>query len=316
MCVFRIVGVGLLTCVLSGLTTAAGVDGGLVLHKTVRVGEHEVFYREAGDPSKPAILLLHGYPTSSYMFRDLMRELAPDYHLVAPDMPGFGRTTVLPRSQFAYTFENLTNVVERFTEALGLKRYAMYVMDYGAPVGLRLAMRHPERVTALITQNGNAYREGFAEKSWAEIFTYWKSGKQEDREKLRGANSEEGIRWGYVTGVPEALLPRVGPESWVLDSHYLSPPEEQEIQLDLFYDYRTNVEEYARFHDYFRKYQPPLLGVWGKYDPYFVPAGLEAFRRDLPKAELHLIEAGHFALETHYQEVAAYIRAFLKKHKQ
>lgn len=228
---------------------AAGQEA-VVTHHTVKVGDHTIFYREAGDAKKPLLLLLHGYPTSSYMYRDLMRELANDYHLIAPDMPGFGRTTLLPRSQFNYTFDNLTQVVERFVDTLGLSKYALYVMDYGAPVGFRLAMRHPERVRAIITQNGNAYEEGFDPKTWSSIFAYWKSGSEADRNKLRAASTLEGIKFGYVQGVPSKYVSRVSPESWVVDTYYLSSPESQEVQLDLFYDYRTNVREYPKFHEY------------------------------------------------------------------
>lgn len=247
------------------------------------------------------------------MYRDLMRELASEYHLIAPDMPGFGRTTVLPRGEFDYTFENLYRVMNEFVVALELKHYSLYIMDYGAPVGLRLASRHPERITAIITQNGNAYEEGFDQKGWAEVFAYWKSGSPADRERLRSANSEEGIKFGYVQGVPEAIAGRISPESWMIDTHYLASKEQQEIQLDLFYDYRTNVKEYPAFHAYFRSHQPPLLGVWGRFDPYFTPAGLEAYKKDLPKAEIHFLDAGHFALETHYREVASYVKDFLKR---
>lgn len=269
----------------------------------------QVFYREAGDPNAPVVLLLHGFPASSFMFRELMPRLADRYRVIAPDLPGFGFTEVPEKRKYTYTFEALAGTIHAFTETLGLDRYAIYIFDYGAPTGLRLAMRHPEKVTGIISQNGNAYEEGLGD-AWAPIRKYWGEPTAENREVIRQAILHlEGTRWQYTHGVahPEA----VAPESYTLDAALLDRPGNKDIQLDLFLDYASNVKLYPKFQEYFRKSKPPLLAIWGKNDPFFIPPGAEAYRRDIPKAEVQFLDTGHFALETHVVEIAAAIRAFL-----
>jgi pimeloyl-ACP methyl ester carboxylesterase len=278
-----------------------------VSYRTASVDGLKVFYREAGDPKAPAVLLLHGFPTSSHMFRQLIPALATRYHVVAPDLPGFGFSDAPDRSKFTYTFEHLTDVIERFTDVLGLARYAIYVFDYGAPVGFRLALRHPERITAVISQNGNAYLEGLSE-GWNPIQAYWKDPSAENRANLRAFLKPETTQWQYTHGTPAPE--RLAPEAWTLDSALLARPGNDEIQLDLFGDYESNVALYPRFQEFIRT-RTPLLAVWGKNDPFFIPAGAEAFRRDNPDAEIHLLDAGHFALESEATEIAAIIRDFL-----
>jgi pimeloyl-ACP methyl ester carboxylesterase len=275
-----------------------------------KVGDVDVFYREAGPKDAPVLLLLHGFPTASHMFRNLMPLLANQYRLIAPDLPGFGNTTAPARGQFAYTFDNLYKVIERFTEALGLKTYSLYAFDYGAPVGFRLAAANPHKVTAIISQNGNAYLEGFSDQ-WDAWQAYWKDPSAANREACRSALSPATIRdWQYGTGAdPEKL----SPDGYNLDIFYMARPGAEEIQLDLILDYRSNVAAYPAFQAYFRQYQPPLLAVWGKHDPAFIPPGAEAYRKDIPNAEVHLLDAGHFTLETHAPEVAEYIRDFLSR---
>jgi pimeloyl-ACP methyl ester carboxylesterase len=269
----------------------------------------ELFYREAGPADAPVLLLLHGFPTSSHMFRDLIPKLADTYRVIAPDLPGFGQTFT-PKGPFAYTFDHLATVIEHFTEALHLDRYALYIFDYGAPVGLRLARAHPERVTAIITQNGNAYMEGFSD-AWSTLQTYWAEPTPAHREACRDLISRQTIeQFQYFHGAPRD---RVSPDGYELDIAYLATPGADEIQLDLIYDYRTNIAAYPSFHEYFRTHQPPLLAVWGKNDPAFIPAGALAYRNDIPDAEVHLLDAGHFALETHSLEIAGYIRDFLSR---
>ncbi len=271
------------------------------------VGPVEIFYREAGPADAPVLLLLHGFPSASHMFRDLIPLLADRYRVIAPDLPGFGQTRAPARGAFDYSFDRLAEVITGFTEALGLDRYALYVFDYGAPVGLRLAMAHPERVTAIITQNGNAYEEGLS-REWESWQTYWREPTPANREACRAALSDEFIRGQYVDGAPEG---RVAPDGYGLDQLYMHRAEAAEIQLDLILSYRSNVALYPDFQAYFRRHQPPLLAVWGRNDAYFLPAGAEAYRRDLPRAEVHLLETGHFALETHHREIADLIRRFL-----
>lgn len=275
-----------------------------------QVGPVEVFYREAGPADAPVLLLLHGFPSASHMFRNLIPLLADRYRVVAPDLPGFGQTKAPARGDFRYTFDNLADVVGGFVEALGLRRYAMYIFDYGAPVGLRLAMRHPERVTAIVSQNGNAYEEGFSD-GWGDWQAYWRDPSPANREKCRASLSAETIRnWQYGTGSDPTLLP---PDGYELDIGYMARPGAEEVQLDLILDYRSNVALYPALHRYFRSNRPPLLAAWGRHDPAFVPAGALAYRKDLPDAEVHLIDAGHFALETHHDEIAGYVRDFLAR---
>jgi pimeloyl-ACP methyl ester carboxylesterase len=282
----------------------------MVHYRTVAVDGHSVFYREAGDPTHPTLLLLHGFPTSSHMFRNLIPLLEDRFHLVAPDLPGFGFSAAPPRSQFTYTFAHLAQVIESFTDILGLARYALYVFDYGAPVGFRLAVSRPDRVSAILSQNGNAYDEGLS-TGWNPIQKYWQDPSAENREALRAMLSPETTKWQYVHGAPDEKC--VAPESYTLDSALLARPGNDEIQLDLLLDYATNVALYPTFHAYFAAKQPPLLAAWGKNDPFFLPRGAEAFRRDLPDAEIRFYDAGHVALETNAEEIAADIRAFLSR---
>lgn len=279
-------------------------------YRTVSVDGLQVFYREAGDANAPAVLLLHGFPTSSHMFRELIPALAGSYRVVAPDLPGFGFTDAPDRNAFAYSFDRLADVIERFTEVVGLGRYALYVFDYGAPVGFRLAVRHPERITALISQNGNAYEEGLSD-DWTPIRAYWNDPSPANRSALRAFLTPESTRWQYTHGVDDPE--RLSPDAWTLDSALLARPGNEEIQLDLFGDYKSNVALYPKFQEYFRTSRPPLLAVWGKNDPFFLPAGAQAFRRDVPHAEIHLLDAGHFALESRGPEIAAIMRDFLSR---
>lgn len=277
-------------------------------YRHVQVHGNKIFYREAGSRSAPAILLLHGFPTSSHMFRNLIPALSGDYHVVAPDLPGFGFSDAPEREQFGYTFDHLAAIINGFAEAIGLDRYALYVFDYGAPVGLRLALSHPERVRAIISQNGNAYEEGLSQ-GWNPIQTYWSVPTAENRAALRAFLTPEATRAQYLHGVADATM--LAPETWELDSALLARAGNDEIQLDLFLDYASNVALYPRFQEYFRTYRPPLLAVWGRHDPFFLPSGAEAFRKDNPEAEVHLYDTGHFALETHHPDIAAAIREFL-----
>jgi pimeloyl-ACP methyl ester carboxylesterase len=279
-------------------------------HRTVNLDGLRIFYREAGPKGAPTLLLLHGFPTSSHMFRDLIPLLADRFHLVAPDLPGFGFSDVPDRAQFRYTFDHLAQVIEGFTDALGLDRYALYVFDYGAPVGFRLALARPERVTAIISQNGNAYEEGLSD-GWNPIQRYWQEPNVANRDALRAFLTPEATRWQYTHGVTDETL--VAPESYTLDSALLARPGNDEIQLDLFGDYANNIALYPAFHAYFAKYRPAFLAVWGKNDPFFLPAGAEAFRRDLPDALVHFYDTGHFALETHAGVIADAIRNFLDR---
>ncbi len=270
----------------------------------------KIFYREAGPKTAPTILLLHGFPTSSHMFRNLIPTLADRYHVIAPDLLGFGFSDVPDRRQFLYTFENLAKVIDTFTQTIGLERYGIYVFDYGAPVGFRLALAHPERVTAIISQNGNAYEEGLSQ-GWNPIQKYWKEPTPENRAALRDFLTPEATKSQYLYGVQDETL--VAPEAYQLDSTLLARPGIDEIQLDLFLDYASNVALYPKFQEYFRTKRPPLLAVWGKHDPFFLPPGAEAFKRDNPNAEVHFYDTGHFALETHYREIADAIREFLSR---
>jgi len=274
------------------------------------VDDSKVFYREAGSNTLPNILLLHGFPTSSHMFRNLIPALADRYHVVAPDLPGFGFSDAPDRKQFRYTFENLAKVIDRFTQTIGLNRYAIYVFDYGAPVGFRLTLAHPERITAIISQNGNAYEEGLSQ-GWNPIRKYWREPTAENRTALRDFLKPETTKWQYTHGVQDETL--VAPEAYTLDSALLGRTGNDEIQLDLFLDYASNVALYPKFQEYLRTKRPPLLAVWGKNDPFFLPPGAEGFKRDNPNAEIHFYDTGHFALETHAQEIASTMRDFLAR---
>ncbi|MCX4514755.1 alpha/beta hydrolase [Streptomyces sp. NBC_01619] len=280
-----------------------------VHHRTATVDGLEVFYREAGDPQAPVVVLLHGFPTSSHMFRRLIPALADRYHVIAPDHIGFGQSAMPSLQDFPYTFDALTQVTSGLLRQLGVDRFAMYVHDYGAPIGWRLALQDPDRVAAIITQNGNAYTEGFVKPFWDGVFAYTQAPGPETEAPMRAALTAEVTRWQYVNGVADHTL--VSPDNWVHDQALLDRPGNDEIQLRLFRDYPTNVDLYPRVHQYFRDSQVPLLAVWGANDEIFGPAGAEAFGQDLPDAEIHLLESGHFALESHLEPITEYIRDFL-----
>ncbi len=276
--------------------------------RTAEVDGLQLFYREAGDRSKPTLLLLHGFPTSSHMFRDLIPRLADRYHLVAPDLPGFGLSIPATPGGFTYSFASLAKVVEHFVDVIGLDRFALYVFDYGAPTGFRLATSMPDRVTAIVSQNGNAYEEGLSE-GWNPIQSYWREPSRSNREALRQLLTTQAIRDQYEHGVSDPA--RVAPDGWTLDAYYTQRPGVDEIMLDLFLDYRTNVELYPLFQQYLRERRPKLLAIWGQNDPFFLPPGAEAYRRDIPDAQVRLLDTGHFALETHAEEIADAISRFL-----
>jgi len=279
-------------------------------YQTVVVDGRKIFYREAGSKSAPVVLLLHGFPTSSHMFRNLIPQLAERYRVIAPDLPGFGFTEAPDRKQYRYTFEQLAKTIDGFTQVIGLDRFAIYIFDYGAPVGLRLALANPKRITAIISQNGNAYEEGLSQ-GWNPIQKYWKEPTAQNRSALRDFLTPEATKGQYVYGVSDETL--VAPEAYALDSALLSRAGNDEIQLDLFLDYASNVALYPKFQELFRTYKPPMLAVWGKNDPFFLPPGAEAFKRDNPSAEVHFFDTGHFALETHSNEIAGVIREFLDR---
>jgi pimeloyl-ACP methyl ester carboxylesterase len=290
---------------------AQAASATIIAYRTVRIGDVDVFYREAGSPGAPKVLLLHGFPTSSHMYRSLIPALADRYHVIAPDYPGFGRSSMPSRDAFQYTFANLADVMDGFIQKLDLDRFTMYVMDYGAPIGYRLALKHPERIQALIVQNGNAYEEGLRE-FWEPIKRYWSTGSASDRDSLRGSFTLEATKWQYTHGVQDTT--RISPDTWVTDHYYLNRPGNHEIQLDLFYDYRTNLPLYPAFQAYFRRHQPPTLIVWGKNDAIFPWQGAEPYKRDLKTLEYHLLDTGHFALEEKGDEIARAIRSFLATH--
>jgi pimeloyl-ACP methyl ester carboxylesterase len=279
-----------------------------ISYRRMPVDGIEMFYREAGSPDAPVLLLLHGFPTASHMFRNLIPQLADRFHVVAPDLPGFGQSDMPDRSRFSYTFDNIAKVIDRFTEVIGLRRFAIYVFDYGAPTGFRLAMWHPERITAIISQNGNAYVEGLSD-GWNPIRAYWQDPSPANRTALRAFLSPETTLWQYTHGVADTSL--VSPDGYSLDNFYLTRPGADEVQLDLFRDYKNNVALYPEFEAYFRQYTPPFLAVWGSNDPFFLPPGAKAFKRDIPAADVQFFDTGHFALETHCDEIAATIRQFL-----
>jgi len=279
---------------------------GLIRFKTVDVDGTRIFYREAGRPEAPAVLLLHGFPTSSHMFRDLIPLLADRFHLVAPDLPGFGYSDIPSGISFA----GIADIIGRFTEVIGLSRFAIYIFDYGAPTGLRMALKHPERVTAIISQNGNAYEEGLSE-GWAPIRAYWKERSQTKRDALRPFLTPETTYWQYTHGVSDVTA--VSPDGYSLDDFYMTRQGAHEAQLDLLGDYGSNVALYPEFQAYFRKHKPPLLAVWGRNDPFFLPAGAEAYKRDIPAAEVRFYDTGHFALETHAADIASAITGFMSR---
>ena len=281
-----------------------------VAYRTKAVGNVEVFYREAGPADAPVVLLLHGFPTASHMFRDLIPRLADRYRVIAPDLPGFGNTKAPPRGEFDYTFDNLARVIDGFTEALGLDRYALYVFDYGAPTGFRLAVKHPDRIAAIVSQNGNSYEEGLSE-GWNPIRAYWEDASPANRQALRSLLAPETTVWQYTHGVPDPTA--VSPDGYSLDNFYLARPGADELQLDLFGDYKSNVALYPTFQKYFQTHKPPFLAVWGKNDPFFLPRGAEAFKRDIPRAVVRFFDTGHFALETHAAEIAAAMCEFLAR---
>jgi len=279
-----------------------------ITYRAADVNGLRVFYRAAGAATAPKLLLLHGFPTAGHMFRDLIPLLADRFHLIAPDLPGFGQTDMPARSEFTYTFDNLASVIDRFTEVVGFDRFAVYVFDYGAPTGFRLAVKHPDRITAIISQNGNAYEEGLSD-GWNPIRAYWRDASQANRIALRQFLTPQMTRWQYLHGVPDEAA--VSPDGIALDNFYLARPGADEVQLDLLGDYQSNVALYPTFQQYFRTHQPPFLAVWGQHDPFFLPAGAEAFKRDLPNAEVQFVDTGHFALETHAEDIATAIRNFL-----
>jgi pimeloyl-ACP methyl ester carboxylesterase len=279
-----------------------------IAYRAVDVDGLSVFYREAGAPDAPTLLLLHGFPSSSHMFRDLIPLLADEFHLVAPDLPGFGQSGMPKPDAFDYTFDHLADVIDRFTEVVGLERFGIYVFDYGAPVGFRIATRHPDRITAIVTQNGNAYTDGLSD-GWGPVQAYWKDPSPANREAVRSMVQPETTIWQYTHGVPDPA--QVSPDGYELDNHYLARPGADEIQLDLLLNYASNIELYPAFHQYFRASQPPLLAVWGSNDPFFIPPGAEAFKRDIPDADIRFVPTGHFALETHADEIASAIIDFL-----
>jgi len=280
-----------------------------IIYRRIPVDGIEIFYREAGSLDAPVLLLLHGFPTASHMFRDLIPQLADQFHVVAPDLPGFGQSDMPDRSRFSYTFDNIAKVIDCFTEVIGLRRFAIYVFDYGAPTGFRLAMWHPERITAVISQNGNAYVEGLSD-GWNPIRAYWQDPSPTNRTALRAFLSPEATLWQYTHGVAETSL--VSPDGYSLDNFYLARPGADEVQLDLFGDYKSNVALYPEFQTYCRQHKPPFLAVWGRNDPFFLPPGAKAFKRDIPAAGVHFFDTGHFALETHCDEIASTIRHLLE----
>jgi pimeloyl-ACP methyl ester carboxylesterase len=299
----------LLAAATLGSTLSAVAEPVQVHYRTADIQGVSVFYREAGPADAPAVLLLHGFGASSHMFRELIPVLAQRYRVIAPDLPGFGQTTVKEGVAFDYTFDNVASVIDAFTVEKGLDRYAIYVFDYGAPVGWRLAVANPQKITAIVSQNGNAYEEGLS-AGWADMRKAWADPTAENREALRRFNTPDMIRWQYTEGVRDTSL--IAPESYQLASAAIARVGE-EPQMDLLLDYGSNVRQYPQLHAFFRQYQPPTLAIWGKNDPFFIPAGAEAYKRDNPKAEVHFLDTGHFAIETHGGEIATRMLAFLDR---
>jgi pimeloyl-ACP methyl ester carboxylesterase len=295
--------------VASALTANAATDPEQVHYQTKEIQGVSVFYREAGSPETPTVLLLHGFGASSYMFRELIPQLAQQYHVIAPDLPGFGQTTVMPGVKFDYTFDNLASVIDALTVAKGVDRYAMYVFDYGAPVGWRLAVKNPQKITAIVSQNGNAYEEGLS-AGWADMRKAWAEPTAANREALRRFNTSEMIKWQYTEGVEDTSV--IAPESYQL-AYAAIERIGVEVQMDLLLDYGQNIKQYTQLHEFFRRHQPPTLAIWGEKDPFFIPAGAEAFKRDNPKAEVRFLNSGHFAIETHNKEIAGAMLDFLKR---
>ena len=292
---------------LMATTVSAHAAPPAIHHQSLEVQGVNVFYREAGPADAPTILLLHGFGASSYMFRNLIPQLAHKYHVVAPDLPGFGQTGVVPGAAFEYTFDNLAKVIDAFTVAKGIDRYALYVFDYGAPVGWRLAVNNPHKITAIVSQNGNGYEEGLS-AGWAEMRRAWDEPTAANREALRRFNTLDMTRWQYTEGVRDTTL--IAPETWQL-AHAAIERIGVEVQMDLLLDYGQNIKQYAKLHEFFRRQQPPLLAIWGKNDPFFVPAGAEAFKRDNPNAQVRFLDTGHFAIETHGADIGAAMLEFL-----
>ncbi|MCL6267815.1 alpha/beta fold hydrolase [Flagellimonas myxillae] len=297
---------------LNGQRKKSGVDTYPTTFHTAKVAGLDIFYREAGPKDAPTLLLLHGYPTSSHMFRNLMEDLSQDYHLIAPDYPGYGRSSQPPMSEFEYSFDNFAEIVDELLVQLKVDRYSLYLMDYGAPVGYRIFEKHPERVEAFIVQNGNAYDEGLAD-FWIPLKKYWNDYTVENGKPLEGFHSPDGLKWQYLHGVQDST--KVSPDNWHHDLQHLIRPENNEIQLAMFYDYRTNVDRYPGWQKLFREYQVPTLIVWGKNDYIFPPSGAHPYKRDLKNVEFHLLNTGHFALEEKGDEIAKYISNFLSKNK-
>lgn len=280
-----------------------------IFNRTIAVDGVDIFYREAGDPTNPALLLLHGFPSSSVMFKALMSALSDQYYLVAPDYPGFGFSAFPGKEQFEYTFRNIASCINKFTDAIHLKRFTIYLHDYGCVVGLHICVEHPEKIERLIVQNGNAYEEGIGEQ-WKETIDYWENPTPEKKAKVYAFVSEEGVRWQYTAGVPEDQLPRVSPELWIVDWEPMKRPGNVDMQIELNCDYASHIRMFPAYHEYFRKYQPPTLVIWGKHDPFF---DMEAYcyQRDLPQAQVHLIDGSHWILETHFDELLVLINGFL-----
>lgn len=305
------IGIGIVAMAAMALAGQRSDDVSAIVYKRQQVGNVQIFYREAGSPSHPTLVLLHGFPSSSHMFRGLIPLLSPHYHVIAADMPGFGYSGQPSPQQFEYTFDHIADVMDQFLGAVGVAKYSIYVQDYGAPIGFRLFLKHPDRMQAIITQNGNAYTEGLS-SFWGEsIEPYWKEKTPETEKKIRELLTIEVTKFQYEKGYVDP--DRVSPDSYTLDQMTLDRPGNDVIQLALFYDYQNNVRQYPQWHEALRKYNPPVLAVWGKNDPIFLPAGAEAFQRDVPNAEIHFVDSGHFALEDHADEIGQYITAFLAR---